>query len=140
IMDQLTKWVSVGYLAPGLPANIDKVVRWDDPTAALDERVRAYLDMNCAHCHSEGSHCDYRPMRLAFTETVDPVNLGICVPPDEQLQPALTHIVSRGNVARSMMHYRLGSTEESERMPLLGRSLVHEEGLELVEEWINSLS
>ncbi len=140
VMDQLAKWTSVGYLAPGTPSSIDKVARWDDPGAVLDERVRAYLDMNCSHCHSQGSYCDYRPMRFAWTETDDPVNLGICVPPDDILQPALTHIVSRGNLARSMLHYRLSSTDESVRMPLLGRSLVHEEGLDLVEQWINSLS
>jgi uncharacterized repeat protein (TIGR03806 family) len=140
VMDQLVKWTSVGYLAPGMPSVMDKVVRWDDPSAALDERVRAYIDMNCAHCHAEGSHCDYRPMRFAYTETADPVNLGVCVPPDEELLPALTHIVSRGNVERSMLHFRLNATDESVRMPLLGRTVVHEEAVELIEEWINSLT
>jgi hypothetical protein len=38
-----------------------------------------------------------------------------------------------------MMHYRLSETDETVRMPLLGRTVVHEEGLELVREWIESL-
>jgi uncharacterized repeat protein (TIGR03806 family) len=138
-MDQLDKWEQVGYLAAGAPANIESTVRWDDQSADLNDRVRSYLDMNCAHCHAEGSHCDYRPMRFAFSETVDAVNMGVCVPPEDVLLPALTNIVTSGNPGRSMMHYRLASTDESVRMPLLGRTLVHEEGLALITAWIESL-
>jgi len=135
----LSKWMQVGYLAPGVPSEIDATVRWDDVTAPLNERVRSYVDMNCAHCHAEGSHCDYRPMRFAWSETADPVNLGVCVPPDEEVLPALTYIVAAGIPGRSMMHHRLASTEEQVRMPLLGRTLVHEEGLALITAWIESL-
>lgn len=138
-MDQLAKWQSMGYLAPGSPDVIDAVVRWDDPNVNLHDRVRAYVDMNCAHCHAEDSHCDYRPMRFAWNETIDPVNLGVCVEPEEEVIPALTHIVSSGNPGRSMMHYRLASTDESVRMPLLGRTVVHDEGLALITAWIESL-
>lgn len=138
-MDQLSKWIQVGYLAPGVPSTIEATVRWDDVSVPLQERVRAYVDMNCAHCHAEGSHCDYRPMRFAWSETVDPVNLGVCVTPDEEVLPVLTHIVAAGNPDRSMMHHRLASTEEQVRMPLLGRTLVHEEGLALITAWIESL-
>lgn len=139
-MDQLAKWREVGYLAPGTPEVVDAVVRWDDAYASLQDRVRAYVDMNCAHCHAEGSHCDYRPMRFAWHETANPLNLGLCVPPDEEVIPALTHIVNAGNPGRSVMHYRLASTEEAVRMPLLGRTVVHEEGLALITQWIESLT
>ena len=37
------------------------------------------------------------------------------------------------------MYYRLSATDESVRMPLLGRSIVHTEGIELLEQWINTL-
>ena len=140
VQEQLAKWIGEGYLAPGVPTTVDKVVRWNDPVATLDERVRAYIDMNCAHCHAEGSHCDYRPMRFAWSETVDPVNLGVCVTPDEEVLPALTHIVSSGNVARSMLHFRMNATDESVRMPLLGRTVVHEEAVEMIGQWIESLT
>ncbi|MGK4568553.1 hypothetical protein [Flavobacterium sp. 3HN19-14] len=39
-----------------------------------------------------------------------------------------------------MMYYRLNTTNETYRMPLHGRTLIHEEGLELVRQWINSLN
>jgi hypothetical protein len=39
-----------------------------------------------------------------------------------------------------MMYYRLNATAEQERMPLLGRTVVHEEAIALLEAYINSLT
>ncbi len=139
IVNQLEKWQEMGYLRGEVPVNINSTVAWDDPTALLLDRVRSYLDINCAHCHKEDSHCDYRPMRLAFNETTDPENIGVCVPPDEIINPELTNIVTPGNIQRSMMHFRMNSTEESVRMPLIGRTIVHDEAVELIKTYIISL-
>lgn len=138
--NQLEKWVETGYLNDDYPDDINTVVDWTDETQSLENRWRAYVDMNCSHCHREGSHCDYRPIRLAWNETSDPLNLGVCVTPEEPIQPQLIHIISRSNVNRSMMYYRLNSTEEQYRMPLLGRSMIHEEAITLLEQYINSLN
>jgi uncharacterized repeat protein (TIGR03806 family) len=139
VKNQLTKWAEVGYLTGSIPADINTVSAWDDEQEPLELRVRAYLDINCASCHKEDSHCDYRPMRFAWSETLDPQNQGVCVPPDEILDPTLTHIIAPGNIVRSMMHFRISSTNEAVRMPLLGRSIVHEEGVQLITDYINSL-
>ncbi|MBK9287607.1 MAG: hypothetical protein IPN38_07955 [Flavobacteriales bacterium] len=139
-MNQLAKWESVGYLAPGYPLNINTVVDWTDDTQDLEQRVRAYLDMNCAHCHATGRHCDYRPMRFAWNETTDPVNLGVCMAPEDPIDPSQTHIVAAGNAGRSMMVYRMNSVDEAVRMPLMGRTVVHDEAVELISTWINSLN
>jgi hypothetical protein len=106
VKNQLEKWVEMGYLQPGYPSNIMTTVKWDDATQPLDLRVRSYLDMNCAHCHADQRHCNYRPMRFAFNESDDLVNLGVCVEPDDPVAPQYTQIVARGNPNRSMMHYR----------------------------------
>lgn len=134
---QLQKWVSVGYLENNVPNNIVSAVDYHDASKSVDLRLRSYLDINCAHCHQEGKHCDYRPMRLAFSETVNPVNMGLCVEPEEFINTALINIITPANKDRSMMHFRMLSTDENVRMPLLGRSIVHEEGLQLMEDWIN---
>ena len=139
-MNQLARWHAVGYLAAPPPGSIATTVRWDDATQDLTERVRAYLEMNCAHCHSDVGHCDYRPMRFAWSQTTDPANLGICVPPDEPLLPQHSHIISAGNTERSVLFYRISATDETVRMPLLGRTVVHTEAVQLFEDWINSLS
>jgi uncharacterized repeat protein (TIGR03806 family) len=139
-MNQLEKWLSVGYLNGPIPSNILTVVDYKDENQPIKERLRSYLDINCAHCHQENSHCDYRPMRLAYSETTNPENLGVCVEPDEFINPSLVSIIAPGNINKSMMHFRLASTEESSRMPLLGRSLVHQEGLNLLTQYIQSIS
>ncbi len=137
--NQLAKFVEIGYLEDTLPANINTVVKWDDVTEPLELRVRSYFDVNCAHCHADVKHCDYRPIRLAFIESADPINLGVCVDPDTNLPP-FTKIINPGDINTSVLHFRFSTTKEQYRMPLFGRTLVHEEALQLVEEWINSLS
>jgi hypothetical protein len=39
-----------------------------------------------------------------------------------------------------MLHYRLNTADPAYMMPLIGRSMIHEEGAALIQEWINSLS
>lgn len=138
-MNQLAKWAAQGYLQSGYPANIETVARWDDPDETLERRVRAYLDMNCSHCHYEGGFCSYRPMRFAWHESSDPVNLGVCVPPQDPFAPGVEHIVSAGSANRSMLYYRMNSTEEAVRMPLLERTVRDTAALELVKAWINAM-
>ncbi len=140
--NQLTKWIEVGYLEGNLPPSITSTVNYTDETKSLELRVRSYVDINCAHCHQTNSHCDYRPMRFAFSETTDLANMGVCVETQDMsdFPPALNRIVNPTNFNRSMLHYRLNTDNESYRMPLLGRSKIHTEGVELIEQWINSLS
>ncbi len=138
--NQLVRWVQAGYLDPTHPPVTSPLPAWDDTSADLGERARAYLEINCAHCHSASGYCNFRPMRFAWEETTDPENLGICVEPHDPIEPQITHIVSRGRPDRSMVAHRMGSTAVDVRMPILGRTLVHEEGLQLIEAWIESLS
>jgi uncharacterized repeat protein (TIGR03806 family) len=138
--NQIDKWLEVGYLSGEIPSTIETTVDWTDTSEPLEKRVRSYIDMNCAHCHQEGSHCSYRPMRFAYSESTTEANMGICVEPQEMITPQLTHIIARGNILRSVLHYRMNTTSQQYRMPLLGRTVVHEEAVALIEEYINSLS
>jgi uncharacterized repeat protein (TIGR03806 family) len=137
--NQLQKWIAQGYLNNNLPQNIQTVVNYSDESQQLELRVRSYLDINCAHCHREGSHCDYRPIRLAFSETSNPNNLGVCVPPQENIDNSLTNIVTPNNPRRSVMHFRMTSQDESVQMPLIGKSLIHTEAVTMIENWIATL-
>lgn len=137
--NQLTKWIEAGYLNNTVPNSIISTTDWADASQPLELRVRSYLDINCAHCHSEGAHCDYRPVRFAFSETTDPANLGICVEPQEQIEGSLSHIIKPGTKEKSVLYYRLNATEPSVKMPLLGRSIVHTEAVDLIGQWIDSL-
>lgn len=139
VKNQLAKWEEFGYITDGYPLSIVATVPWDDETQDLSERFRSYMDMNCAHCHAEGGHCDYRPMRLDYTENEDLIDQGVCIEAEQFIGESFTYIISAGDPNKSVMHERMVSVEENVRMPLMGRTLQHVEGVELIKEYINSL-
>jgi uncharacterized repeat protein (TIGR03806 family) len=145
--NQLTKWIEQGYLEDNFsfPTTGNTTVNYADNSKPLELRVRSYIDANCAHCHQQNRHCDYRPMRFSFAESGavnGHTNMGVCVPTaDMQDFPAAYNtIIKPGSIERSMLYYRINTTDESYRMPLHGRTLIHDEGVALIEEWINSLT
>lgn len=137
-MNQLAKWKSAGYLDT-YPQQVVSTVNWQDTTQPLALRARSYLDINCAHCHTEGADCGYTPMDFAFGMTTNPDNLGICREPVDFVTGSEQYIVDGQDTSNSLMYWRMSTTIQSEMMPTLGRITVHEEGLQLIEDWINSL-
>lgn len=141
VQNQLDKLAEFGYLANVESSDaISSVPDYNDNSIPLENRVRAYLDINCAHCHADQGHCDYRPIRLDYESTINYTNLGVCISPDEVINQGLGDIIVPGNPRNSVLHFRMNSTNEATRMPLLGRSIVHKEGVELIEDWINELN
>lgn len=139
--NQLQKWIDIGYLENSLPSDISTVVDYNDAAQPLALRVRSYVDINCASCHRDEGHCDYRPMRFAFIENGDPENLGVCVEPDQFLSGLIDQkLIKPGDPENSVVYVRLNSLEENIRMPLLGRRLAHDEGIALMASYINSLT
>lgn len=137
--NQLQKLVEQGYLQ-SYPSNINSTVDYHDTTKPIDLRFRSYIDANCAHCHQDLGRCDYRAIRLGFGQSSDNNLLGICVQADEVISPTLQKIIAPGNANKSVLHYRMNTNDESERMPLLGRTIIHDEGVALVRDYINSLT
>ena len=142
--NQLAKWVEVGYLDGNFtfPTADNSTIDYRDVSKSLDLRARSYVDANCSHCHQDERFCDYRPMRFAFNETAgNPAHMGVCVETEDMqgFAPALNRIVTPGSIGRSMMYHRLNTTNQAYRMPLHGRTIIHEEGVALIEQWINSL-
>ncbi|WP_333666766.1 hypothetical protein [Flavobacterium sp.] len=146
--NQLTKWIEKGYLENNfsLPTADNTTVDYNDTSKPIELRARSYVDINCAHCHQTDRHCDYRPMRFAFSETgaadgLGLTNMGVCVSTSDMqdFDPALDKVVNPGNPYRSMLFYRINTDNESYRMPLHGRTIIHEEGVALMQEWINNL-
>lgn len=139
--NQLQKWKELGILPVNVTTNFEGTINYEDTTKPLEKRVRSYIDINCAHCHQNNSHCDYRAMRFAFSETNNALNLGVCLN-TEDLTVSGTHtkIIQPNNTNKSMLYYRLNTKDESFRMPLLGRSIIHEESVQMIQTYINSLS
>lgn len=135
----LQKLVDQGYL-DSFPSSIASTVDYHDVTQSLDLRLRSYIDINCAHCHQDEARCYYRPVRFPFDLTNIDTNIGICLVADEEISPTLQKVITPGNFSKSILHYRLTSNDESQRMPLLGRTIVHDEGVALLEQYISSLT
>lgn len=136
--NELAHLVRVGYLsgAPA-PADAPRNANWMDPQAPLDARARAYLDINCGHCHNPRGAANTTGLSLTSV-TPEDRHLGICKPPTAAGRGTGDHFfdIVPGKPDDSIMPYRLGSTEPGTMMPELGRSTVHREGLALIRAWI----
>lgn len=137
--NQLQKLIEVGYLNNNLPSQILSTVDWTNKNLPLETRVRSYLDINCAHCHTPGGPCDYTPMDFAFNRTTNPINLGICVEPSDFASGGEDYLIAGQQIEESLVRSRMNNNISFEMMPPLGRTIVNEEAVELIEEWINSL-
>ncbi|KAF2518481.1 hypothetical protein E0W68_09145 [Flavobacterium salilacus subsp. salilacus] len=138
LKNQLDKWIEEGFLDTK-PQNIVSSVDWTDESYPLEIRVRSYLDINCAHCHSAGASCDYTPMELSFSQSALPANLGVCIEPVDFASGGQEYIVSGQDVRSSLMHFRIKETSAAEMMPPLGRTVTHREGLQLITDWIENM-
>jgi uncharacterized repeat protein (TIGR03806 family) len=136
-INQITKWKNAGYLGNDIPATINATVDWRDTSKSLELRARSYIDINCAHCHRTGGHCDYVAQRFNFSNT-DLHTFGVCLTPLFNVQN-LPFVINGGNAMNSEMIYRMSSVQSAEMMPYIGRTVVHEEGVQLMKDWINSL-
>lgn len=137
--NQLARMVALGRLE-GLPKDgVPHNARLDDATASVQDRARAYLDVNCGHCHSKVGPADTSGLWLdAGTE--EPRRLGLCKPPVAAGQGTGDHLfdIVPGRPQDSILVYRMDSLDPGAMMPELGRSTVHEEGVALISEWIGA--
>ncbi|NNU15958.1 hypothetical protein HK107_06435 [Parvularcula sp. ZS-1/3] len=110
-----------------------------DPLASLDGRARAYLAANCAHCHNPVGPADTSGMDL--TLSADGPALGHCKPPIAAGSGTggRRFGIVPGAPDQSVLTYRVASRDPGAMMPEVGRSLVDEEGLALLEEWIGAM-
>jgi uncharacterized repeat protein (TIGR03806 family) len=121
-------------------AKVPRLANWQDASASLDARARAWLDINCGHCHNPKGPASTSGLLLDIYNT-DPKALGIMKTPVAAGKGSgglLYDIVPR-QPEKSILVYRLQSTDPGEMMPELGRSVVHREGLELIREWIRQM-
>lgn len=140
--NQLVHWQDMGLLtgAP-LPTEAPRLPVWDDPNdGTLEQRARAYIEINCAHCHSETGRAKPTGLWLMADQALD-ANYGLCKPPVAAGAGSggLKWDIVPGDADESILVYRSKSNNPAIRMPELGRSVVHTQGMALVEEWINSL-
>lgn len=120
--NQLDHFIEKGILS-GIESSseVGYMPDWSDTSASLSDRGRAYLDVNCAHCHRPGG------------ETPDFLNTDYTygIPIED------TGILENGGIDE--IKSRFNSTVFGLGMPLIGRTIIHEEGKELLFEYLDSL-
>jgi uncharacterized repeat protein (TIGR03806 family) len=109
----------------------------NDERASPERRARAYLDVNCAHCHRAGGVGGRSSFQLVDTIPLEKTGLINGRPLVPLLGPD-ARIVSPGRPDRSELIHRL-ITEEGGRMPLIGSTKRDHEGIALVRRWIESM-
>ena len=139
--NQLARWTQVGYLtgAPA-PAAAPRNADWLDASQPLDARARAYLDINCGHCHNPKGPGNTSGLWLDAA-TQEPLRLGRCKLPIAAGKGTgdFSHDIVPGQPDASILTYRMVSEDPAAMMPELGRSVVHDEGVQLIRDWIASM-
>jgi hypothetical protein len=100
----------------------------------------AYLDINCSHCHQAIGPASTSGLFLEFDQK-EPMKLGIMKTPVAAGNGAgaFDYDIVPGKADESILTFRMNSTEVGIAMPELGRTTIHQEGVELIREWINSM-
>lgn len=120
--NQLTKLINDGHLvnAP-IPNSIGVLINWKDTNYTDEERTRAYFDMNCAHCHSPGGYHNTNfsgTMDFRFETSFE----------DSQIFENRFSILTR--FPTSIAGYS---------MPFIGVTIPHQEALDLIIPYLESL-
>ncbi|NNE29380.1 MAG: hypothetical protein HKN16_07075 [Saprospiraceae bacterium] len=139
--NQLTKWREAGYLESFDQADLEScMVDYEDKTSSLGLRSKAYLDINCAHCHSPKGPASSSGLFLTYEEK-DPTRWGVYKTPVAAGFGAgsFTYGIQPGKADSSIFIHRMKSEQVGVMMPEIGRAMVHKEGVELISEWINSM-
>jgi uncharacterized repeat protein (TIGR03806 family) len=169
IENQLAHWESSGILvaAPADKTSIDSapivkdtmdIVALSEDTVKLNTAARAYLDINCAHCHRNAltiSEPNYAGaagdsgLTVEFNRDfgTDPGKFGVCKTAVAGGYPAevaggynqYPRDIVPQHADRSYLLYRMNTNDGRHKMPELGRGSIHKEGVELIRAWINSL-
>lgn len=114
-----------------------------DPKRDTEARARAWLEVNCHHCHTEKA---FAASTGLYLDVLRPVNTsyGICKTPTATGQDGSDGRpvdIFPGDAARSILEFRIGptATKPASLMPPLGRSVVDAAGHALIAEWINDV-
>ncbi len=122
---------------PTLPESAPRFASVTDTNAPLEARARAYLAVNCAHCHvQEGG--GNSAMDMAAWTALNKTHLIEQLPQHETLNLKDARIIAPGAPTRSVLVSR-SALRLPGQMPPLGTIRPDSEGTRLLVQWISSL-
>ena len=137
-MNQLLYWAALGWIDQKLDST--PISSYTDVNASLDNRARAYLDINCGHCHIPGGSADTTGLYLNLIEE-NQEKLGIFKKPVAAGRASgnLKYSIVPGHADDSIMLFRMKSLDPGIMMPESGRALADDAGIKLIKNWIDKL-
>lgn len=135
-----------GWLASGL---IDRVPdaaprapnAYDPASGEVDARARAYLDINCAHCHNPDGPAHTSGLDLRWNaEPALAWGVGKRPTAAGRGSAGMEFAIEPGHPERSFLLHRMESEDPGVMMPELGRTLTDERAVALIREWIAAMS
>lgn len=144
--NQIDHLAELGFFENAPPALKDRLTfpRPTETEVPVADRARAYLQSNCAHCHSERGEVFDKQLWFEWERTgpdADPYKWGVCKQPTSAGNAECESKIDivPGDPDASLLVCRMESLGKGKMAPL-GRNLVHKEGVALIREWIASLT
>jgi uncharacterized repeat protein (TIGR03806 family) len=129
-----------GYLT-GMNEDTDllpKHVATNDSAYSIEARARAWLDVNCSYCHKQGGTA---PTNFDARVTVPLFNMNLInVSPTGGTQHPDDRLIVPGAEERSVVVHRAANRNSYSRMPPLGSNVTDPAGVQLLIDWVESLS
>ncbi len=119
------------------PQKYRRLVDPRDAKADLAARARSYLHANCAQCHVEAGGGNAQ-MELEFTTALEGMRVVDVKPVHHTFNLPNARLVAPAHPERSVLLYRMSHRGEG-HMPPLATSLVDDEAVRVIAEWIQQM-
>ena len=140
VANQIGQFIALGIFDRPAPKqwNVASMVDPFDSSADLQRRARSYLTANCAHCHRRGGGGTV-PLDLSYSNPSDQMNAFAVLPTQGSFDIKNAMVIDPSDPYRSVLFYRM-ATSGAGHMPKLWTRDNDAKGLQLVHDWIRSLS
>jgi len=141
-MNQLVYLSGLGLITESITngnvSSYPAVAAKDDLSASLEDRARSYIDVNCSSCHNPTVD-NVAMFDARYTTPLGNQNIvyGPVIYDEGLTDPK---VIIPQDVANSMAHFRMNSTQTGIEMPPIAKDVVDAAGVQLIEDWINSLT
>ncbi|HET6769565.1 MAG TPA: hypothetical protein VFH08_19295, partial [Chitinophagaceae bacterium] len=113
-INQLHYLQNKGVMATMSPAAFTELPDWKNTSYSIEQRARAYLDVNCGHCHNNSGLASHLSLELTYQTSFSDSRIG-------DKKQAINILMSKG------------------LMPLIGTTLVDKDGLTLIQNYLQTI-